>query len=44
MKHLYFLFLFIILLSCGKSKVEEVLEDYKQLIHTQDLERKKCLD
>ena len=44
MKHLYFLFLFIILLSCGKSKVEEALEDYKQLIHTQDLERKKCLD
>jgi len=44
MKHLYFLFLFIILLSCGNSKVEKALEDYKQLIHKQDLERKKCLD
>ena len=44
MKHLYFLFLFIFLLSCGKSKVEEFLEDYEQRTHKQDLERKKCLD
>ena len=45
MKHLYFLFLFIILLGCEqKSKLEKFGERYEQWRYEQDLERKKCLD
>ena len=44
MKHLYFLFLFIILLSCGKSKLEKFGERYEQMLHKQHIERNKCLE
>ena len=40
-----FIFIFIILLGCEqKTSLQKFGERYEQMLHKQDLERKKCLD